>query len=403
MIMEFRRSGTRDERRRRVLMDETCTREADADSSGDSAAGRNRPAVHEPPRRYSEGASTSHQPHITDLVPHRAWMLVVVFLLCTTFITGLVAVYGYLAVESYPVAVEMLPAVDLAADNNMSVWFCSALLASGSVLSLLIYQIRRYRTDDYRGRYRMWFWFAGELMLGSMNSVADLEQALTTVSLHAAGIPDYGDAVLVGSAVTAFILLVLLLRLGIEVRSSWGALLSLAVSAACMGTVLAVRLGWLWTDAQMFRVMARALLMMVGHAALFFTLCVYGACVYREANGLSKPVKATRKSRRRRREAKRSDDDQETPRPKKQRRAESASAGQEAPASKKRGRPARQEEDDNQPAQRSEPKAAKRRADQPARPQQAEDDDPDDEELTKLSKSERRRLRKQRRRERQQQ
>jgi hypothetical protein len=222
------------------------------------------------------------------------------------------------------------------------------------------------------------------------------------VSLHAAGIPNYGDALLVGSAVAAFVLLVLFLRVGIEVRSSWGALLSLAISAACLGTVLGVRLGWLWADAQMFRVMARALLMMVGHAALFFALCVYGAYVYREANGLSRPANATRKSRRRR-DAKRSDDDQESPRPRKQRRPESASAGQVAPASKKRVRPSREETAGNQPAKRSEPKAVKRRVDPPAGPQQGEDEDPADEEMTKLSKSERRRLRKQRRRERQQQ
>jgi hypothetical protein len=405
MNMEFRRSGTRDERRRRVIMEETCARGAEPDASESSTARGGGAATQEPPRRYSEGASSSHQPRVTDLMPHRPWTLLVVLLLCATFVTGLIALHGYLALERYPVAVEMLPAVNLAAANNLSVWFCSAMLAAGAVLSMLIYQIRRYRTDDYRGRYRMWFWFAGVLVLGSVNAVADVEYAIRTAALHAAGIPDYQDALLIGTGVVAFMLLVLVLRLALEMRSSWPALISLAISATCLAAVLAVRLGWLWTDAQMFRVMARACLMMVGHAALFFSLCLYGSRVYREANGLSKPATRTKKPRRKRRKPDQSEQDSEPPRAKRKSRQPAAKAPEEAALVKKRRRASRDKEaaEHEQTKSGADAKPAKRRVDQPVRSQQSEDDEPAADDMTKLSKAERRRLRKQRRRERQHQ
>jgi hypothetical protein len=339
-------------------------------------------------------------------MPHRPWTLFVLLLLCTTLITGLVALHGYLTIERYPVAIEVLPAVNLAASNNLSVWFCSALLAAGAILSLLIYQIRRYRTDDYRGRYRMWFWFAAVLMLGSVNSVADLEYTIRTASLHAAGIPDYADALLIGTAVTAFILLVLGLRLAIELRACWPALVSLAVSVGCIATVFAIRLGWLWTEAEMFRVMANALLLMVGHAALFFSLCLYGSFVYREANGLSKRTSGRKKKRRpRRKQTAVEAEVSETPeRPKTRRRREPQSAESESRTPKKRVRPSREEAPvENRGKKRADSKSVKRRVDQPAPSPDREDAEPEAEDMAKLSKAERRRLRKQRRRERQQQ
>jgi hypothetical protein len=345
-------------------------------------------------------------------MPHRPLTLFVLFLLCTTFVTGLVALHGYLTIEQYPVSVELLPAVDLAAANNLSVWFCSSMLAAGAVLSLLIYQIRRYRTDDYRGRYRMWFWFAAVLMLGSVNAVADLEYAVRTTAFYTAGIPDYPDALMIGTAVTAFILLVLAVRLAIEMRSSWAALTSLTVSVACIATVLGVRLGWLWADAQLFRIMAKASLMMVGHVALFFSLCVYGSHVYREANGLSnRPPRNKKKRRPKRQGATEPQASESQSRLKRKRRPKTATT-EEGDAPKKRVRQKQTEPVESRRKKQAEPtesrqskpaasKPVKRRVDQAVKPVRSEDEESDADGMAKLSKAERRRLRKLRRRERQ--
>jgi hypothetical protein len=251
-------------------------------------------------------------------------------------------------------------------------------------------------------------------MLGSVNAVADLEHAIRTAAFHAAGIPDYSDALLIGTAVTAFILMVLAVRLALEMRSSWPALISLAVSFACIGTVLGVRLGWLWSDAQLFRIMAKALLMMVGHAALFFSLCVYGSYVYREANGLSNRAPRKKKKRRQKqRDATEPQTSESQPRPKRKRRPVTAATEEDEPPTR-RARPKKAEPvesrrkkpvepTESRTSKTAESKPVKRRVDQAAKPDPSEDAESDADDMAKLSKAERRRLRKLRRRDRQQQ
>ncbi len=327
-------------------------------------------------------------------------------LLCVTGIAALEALYGYLAMEPYPVSVELLPAVDLAVPNNLSVWFSSSLLAAGAILSLLIYQIRRYRTDDYRGRYRMWFWFAAILMLGSLNCVADLEHTVRTAAVHAAGIPDYSDAPLIGMAVSAFILLVLALRLAVEMRASWVAMVSLAVATACISAVLVVRVGWMWADAEMFRMMAGSGLRMLGHVALFFSLCVYASHVYREANGLMTSPPRTKRRRKKRRDSGEVESDEADSPARRPRRKATVSTKSDATADE-RPRRKRTVVANGKRAAQAEPSPTKRRIDKPAKPvpavtsksDDADGSEADGDDVSKLSKAERRRLRKQRRRE----
>ena len=49
-----------------------------------------------------------------------------------------------------------------------------ALLAGSSGLGFLIYQLRRYRNDDYRGQYRLWRMVLVLLLIGSIHSLTGL-------------------------------------------------------------------------------------------------------------------------------------------------------------------------------------------------------------------------------------
>jgi hypothetical protein len=53
-------------------------------------------------------------------------------------------------------------------------WFVVALLAGSAGLSLLIYQLRRYRSDDYKGRYRLWRLVLVVMALASVNSLVSI-------------------------------------------------------------------------------------------------------------------------------------------------------------------------------------------------------------------------------------
>ena len=80
--------------------------------------------------------------------------------------------------------------------------------------------MRRHRTDDYRGRYRMWYWVVPLLLLASVNQTADWGTSLRMVILAAAGIPDYPDATLIWAAVATVLATAVAMRLVIEMRAS---------------------------------------------------------------------------------------------------------------------------------------------------------------------------------------
>ena len=124
-------------------------------------------------------------------------------LLAISIATGLEALYGHVALGYTSLRIDQVPAVDLAAPGSVADWFSSCLLLAAAGLGILTYLIRRHRVDDYRGRYRMWYWMVPLLVIASLDQVSDLQTSLRTALLVLAGIPDYADATLIWSAVLA--------------------------------------------------------------------------------------------------------------------------------------------------------------------------------------------------------
>ena len=78
--MQFRRSGQRAERRRRVLIDETVTAPVAAQQAPAGAGAESATPDPAELRNYAEAALAIHQPRVTDLIPTRRWTLVVLLL-----------------------------------------------------------------------------------------------------------------------------------------------------------------------------------------------------------------------------------------------------------------------------------------------------------------------------------
>ena len=112
-------------------------------------------------------------------------------------------------------------------------WFMVALLTGSAGASLLIYQLRRYRIDDYQGHYRLWRLVLAVLIIASVNSlvsIIDWSGALLDAS--------FGKRVALTGAdwvrlVVSFGGAVLALRLVAEVRRSRLAL-SMMILASLM-------------------------------------------------------------------------------------------------------------------------------------------------------------------------
>ena len=248
-------------------------------------------------RRYTDAALSPRQPKVIDLIPARRWTNLVLCSLMLSCAAALEALYGYVALGYIPVEVSQLPAIDLASPGNIATWFCSALLASCGVMGVLTYQIRRHRVDDYRGRYRMWYWMVAVMLLASVDRVAGVQETVRIALLYAAGIPDYADALLVWNTTMAVIVAAIVVRLALEMRASRLATLCLLVSLACLGVVLSARLEWCLVDGGVFRHMAMSGLTMGGHIALFMATCLYARHVHRDACGQVACGKFTRRDK----------------------------------------------------------------------------------------------------------
>ncbi len=282
--MDFRRSSHSDERRRRVLIDDAGQHLAEALPAPRRADGAGRAAA-EPAKTYLEAALSSRQRRVVDLIPTRRWTLLLLLLLAVCAATALEALYGCVALGYTPLCIDQVPAVDLARSGNIADWFSSCLLLAAAGLGVLTYLIRRHRVDDYRGRYRMWYWVVPLLVLASLEQVADLFGSLRAALLVLAGIPHYADAALIWSAVLGVVATAVTVRLTLEMRGCRLAMLSLAAGLACYGLRQAAELNWILATPSVLRVMATAGLVLLGNICVLLALSLFARYVYRDARG----------------------------------------------------------------------------------------------------------------------
>jgi hypothetical protein len=278
--MQFRRSGQRDERRRRVLIDERTT------AVDDPANAPSRPQDGSPSRsrRYAE-AALERQPRLAELVPLRNASWAMILLTGLTGVAALAALYGQSRVWCRILDRHDLVAFDLAQRGSVAAWYSALLLALAAFAAVFIYTLRRHKVDDYRGTYRLWLWTAAFLLVGSIEATAPLHRVATGLLAFLAGPVVHGDkaiwwTVACGSALAAFGL-----RLIFEMSACRGAVAALLMAGLGYaagsqlafdrllpyGTGLAVMLAWS--------------AMAVGHVALAFSFGLYARHVLRDAHG----------------------------------------------------------------------------------------------------------------------
>jgi hypothetical protein len=162
--MDVRPAVQRDDRRRRVLAEETSA--ATATVSRPNRSGRD-----EAPR-YSAAAHPQKQRPITDLVPVRYRWHVLGWVGAITAIAGLEAGYFFTQSSGTAPGPRSLAALDLAVGGSLAGWFRSAVMALAAGFAMLVLLIRRHKRDDYRGSYRVWLWAAICWLLASAEASA---------------------------------------------------------------------------------------------------------------------------------------------------------------------------------------------------------------------------------------
>jgi hypothetical protein len=210
---QFRRSGQRDERRRRLLSDEHLA----GGESISPAPTRRRTAVRHKSEHYGDAEFLDHARRLIDLVPRSLVVWLLLILAGVTSIVGLEALHASMLDWRLE---RPIAAFELGANGGLAAWFSSLLLVAATVAATIVYSVRRQRTDDYRGRYRIWLAAAACCFLLATNEATNLNAALQALVATASGsaISGQGSAWWVGAYV--LVLGAVAIRLTIDMRES---------------------------------------------------------------------------------------------------------------------------------------------------------------------------------------
>ncbi|MEZ6136937.1 MAG: hypothetical protein R3C53_18740 [Pirellulaceae bacterium] len=210
------------DRRRRVLRDQN-----EAEQTSPPARSRRRiqgETDEVGPRRsagYSQNVRNACGHRLVQLIPvRRRSYLAVLLISCLLPALLLIAHYKIYVNGSWPwFGHPMVVALDAGHPNSLATWFSSHLWLLCLGVTVLTFQLRKHKLDDYNGEYRLWFWMVATCLLASIDSTTHLSH-LFGAALDRWSQPNLGwSGPAVVSATLAVLIGMLGLRLCTELKS----------------------------------------------------------------------------------------------------------------------------------------------------------------------------------------
>lgn len=233
----------RHERRRRFLSDDAedvANEEIGQPLRATDSVKRN---IDSATKCYTEAASVAAQRAVCTLFPSRLLSIALVVSACLMLAGGCLLLH-----VAVPPIASVLPVEDVAflrLDDRGSVgrWLASVLMMAAGSLAVFIYSLRRHRTDDYHGRYRVWLWILCGCVLASLAETTGLGQLARAVCRRAAEWTSVRSGVL-WPIIISLVAMAIGTRLYFEIRRCRWAVAALA-AAAC-GFLIAATAGQDW-------------------------------------------------------------------------------------------------------------------------------------------------------------
>lgn len=278
--MDFRRSGQLDERRRRVLMDENATPGSDTEKAQPTTAKG-------PVRAYHESVLSDRQRRVSELIPLRPFKVVAMILLLITAVAAIEALYIFtVPLAGHKPGEHPFAALDLAARGNIGSWFSSLLFAAGVVAVMGLLSIRAHRVDDYRGRYRVWWWVAAALLWASVDVATGLHDALGQGIQMLAGDNMPGGRTLLWIGLYGLVFGTLATRAAFEIWSSSLAVVGTSLAALLYFACIAVQLEMTPPLGDVvLTAVVQSSLTLLAHVSLVSSVLLYARHVHLDAQG----------------------------------------------------------------------------------------------------------------------
>jgi len=238
------------------------------------------------------------QPRLTDLVPRRLTTYVLALLAGLAIVAGLEGLFAWMPQLAPMTTDGRVAAFDLDGEGSLAVWFSSMTLALAGLVAILVFTIRRHRTDDYPGRYRVWLWAAACWLLLSIDETSSLHEGFKEMMVLVTGTRVFGDGSIWWVAPYFFLLGAVGTRLLVDMRECWLSSGALLATAACYAVAVVTQLGWILPEAGARGFMVEEGAEMVGNLMLLLAMALHARHVILDAEGLlPKRRKATAETR----------------------------------------------------------------------------------------------------------
>ena len=169
----------RNDRRRRVLRDAY-----DQDAPTTKRRRRRSDSDEEDPQQVRRGAGYSQDVRqacgvrLVQLIPvrHSSYLgaLLISILIPSVLLTFHYMIYvsGSLQWYGHPLAVSL----DASHPSSIASWFCSHLWLLCLGATVLTFQLRRHKLDDFDGEYRLWFWMVLTCLFASIDATTHISE-----------------------------------------------------------------------------------------------------------------------------------------------------------------------------------------------------------------------------------
>ncbi len=263
-----------------MLAEETVGKPAKRGRSPSDVA----PAEHKS-ENYGEAEFMDEPQRLIDLVPRRLTTFGLLLLAGLAIVAGLVTLYAWMPHLASMTSDGRVAALDLDGEGGLASWFSSAVLILAAMTAVMVYSIRRHKTDDYHGYYRVWLWAAMCWLLMSIDEGSSLHEGFKEMMVAVTGTRLHGDGSLWWAIPYFFLLGAVGSRLLMDMRPCRLSSAALVATAGCYATAVGAQLMTKGNGG------ARAVMLeegaeMVGNLMLLLAMGLHARYVILDAEGL---------------------------------------------------------------------------------------------------------------------
>ena len=226
------------------------------------------------------------QTRLTDLVPQSLTKIFILFILGIGIVVGLEMLYAWMPTLAPMTTDGRVAAFDLDGEGSLAVWFSSTTFLLAAFVAVVVYTVRRHKTDDYNGRYRVWLWAAMCWALLSIDETSSLHEGFKEMMTQVAGTRLLGDGSMWWIIAYFFLLGAVGTRLVVDMRACRLSTISMVMVAVCYSLAIVAQLGWVLPQAGARAVMIEEGAEMVGNLFLLLAMTLHARYVILDAEGL---------------------------------------------------------------------------------------------------------------------